>query len=80
MKCLSCQCEVRSQAAQFWNKKILVCPSCAELADRAKARLDVMMKRAHAQAVMDLEERLLRGQLLEAPTPTWMNFEVRDER
>lgn len=79
MRCLSCRCELRSQAAKFWNKKIVVCPSCFELADRAKARVDQTMKRAHAQALGKLEEMLLSGELRMSPTLPWMNFEVWDD-
>jgi hypothetical protein len=45
-------------------QKILVCGTCNELADKAKAELDAAHRRAEAQALMYLEQQILNGALL----------------
>jgi hypothetical protein len=53
--------------ARFWAKKVLVCASCLELAEKAESELDVAFARAKAHALLQLEQRVLSGKLLELP-------------
>lgn len=64
MRCLSCHEPVLSRNAQLWSGKILVCPRCYDLAERARAALKVASERAMAQAMADLEQKLLGGVLV----------------
>lgn len=53
-----------TRTARLWERKILVCAPCGELADKAKAELDAAHRRAEAQALMYLEQQILSGALL----------------
>jgi hypothetical protein len=55
---------VVTKTARLWERKILVCVSCGELADKAKAELDAAHRRAEAQAMMYLEQQIMSGALL----------------
>ncbi len=67
MNCLSCHQPMTTQSARLWERKILMCKSCGELADKALAELQAAQRRAEAHAMMFLEQQILRGQLLTAP-------------
>lgn len=64
MRCLSCQKEVDTQGARLWERKILVCKNCGDLADKALAELQAAQRRAELHAMMMLEQQILRGGLL----------------
>lgn len=66
MQCLSCRRETTSKEAQLWKGKLLLCPGCAQLADKANMELEQAHRRAQEQAMMWLEQMILRGGLLEA--------------
>lgn len=78
MKCLSCYRPVSSQQARLWQRKILLCARCAELADGAKALLDAAQRRAAAQALQELEQLVLSGKLLESEATALPGFGARD--
>ena len=65
MKCLSCGRPLTSKQAKLWQRRILLCVGCSDLADKAKAELDAAHRRAEAQAMMFLDQMILRGGLLE---------------
>ncbi len=65
MVCLSCRRPLASREARLWENKLLLCPSCDELAKAAKARLEAAQRQAEAQAHAWLEQSILRGDLLE---------------
>lgn len=64
MNCLSCQQPVVTKNARLWERKILLCKSCGELADKAKAELDAAQRRAADQALMYLEQLIMSGRLV----------------
>jgi hypothetical protein len=64
MNCLSCRAPTTSSTAVLWEKRVLLCPVCGALADKAKAELDAAHRRAEAQALQWLEQHILRGGLL----------------
>lgn len=64
MKCLSCQRDTTTKDARLWDRRIVLCASCAELADKAKAELEAAHRRAEMQAMMFLDQHILRGALL----------------
>ncbi len=72
MHCLSCSKPVTSKEARLWERKILVCPGCAELADKAKRELDAALHRAEEQALMYLEQQIMSGALVD----NWMRLQV----
>ncbi len=64
MRCLSCQREVTTKGARLWERKILVCIGCGELADKAKREMDIALHRAEEAAMADLEQKIMRCVLL----------------
>ena len=67
MRCMSCQRPITSKEATLWQTRVLVCPSCSALADKAKAVMDQAHARAAALSLQLLEQQILRGGLLAVP-------------
>jgi hypothetical protein len=66
VRCLSCQSSLRAQEARLWDKRIVLCAPCADRADRAKAELESAQARARHEALLQLDQMVLSGALLEA--------------
>jgi len=80
MRCLSCQNEVASKDAKL-VLKIVLCPGCAAMAEKAEKELEVEVARALETAKATLAEHILKGGLFRtmAPTPLVAGTEVVEE-
>lgn len=68
MRCLSCQNEVASKDAKL-VLKIVLCPSCAAMAEKAEKELDREIARAAETAKATLAEHILKGGLFRTKEP-----------
>jgi hypothetical protein len=68
MRCLSCQNEVASKDAKL-VLKIVLCPSCAAMAEKAEKELDREVARAAETAKATLAEHILKGGLFRTKEP-----------
>lgn len=67
MRCLSCQQEVPSPDLKVRNK-LLLCPSCDALAEKAELEIDREIERARQFTRNWLEQHILSGGLLRGGT------------
>lgn len=64
MNCQSLGCE--RPRAVLWGDRVWLCAGCAAKADRARTEFELAQERAMAEAMMFLEQYILRGGLLAA--------------
>ncbi len=62
MRCMSCGAEMGANA-RVWNK-IVICPSCLELAEKAERDIEREIDRAKQMAMNWLQQHAMRGGLL----------------
>lgn len=63
MRCLSCQQECPSTQLQIFDK-LLLCPSCSALAEKADTEIDREISRAREMTRNWLQQHIMRGGLL----------------
>lgn len=69
MRCLSCHRMLTSKEAQMWQKRVVVCIRCKELADRATAEIQRRHRAAEHASLFDLEQMILQGKLVQGMAP-----------
>ena len=67
MKCMCCSKPLTAQTTTWFRKKILVCPTCYEVATKQAAELKIARARAEEVAMQWLEQRVMAGTILQSP-------------
>ena len=68
---MSCHLPTPSASAKFWtgamDQKLPLCQRCYGIAEAARAELMAGLRRAETQALLELQEMVLKGELLRSP-------------
>ena len=70
MRCMSCHRALVSKTTHLWEKRVVVCWRCKELADKATAEIRARHRAAEHGAMFDLEQLLLDGALVRGLMPS----------
>jgi hypothetical protein len=63
----------------MWQKRVLLCLRCKELADKAAAEVAVRYRSAEQAALFDLEQLILQGRLVQGSPAFLPGFGVDSE-
>ncbi len=77
MHCVSCERDLAGSQACLWNRKIVMCKGCVELANAAKALMEAELRQAEAKAMFWLEKHICEHGLLRQPDLKFVRGEDR---